>query len=341
MGANEKHLTTSEVAKRLGVSEHTIYNHVKKGDLIPVNKDNWHLEGGFIFSESEIEKVRHRYIKPDLSTQDVANRLGVSITTVLRYIKEGQLLSYQRMYKGKVRHFVKNDDLQNFIMQHYQDKKKKNVFHSKTSRFFLFQPFRHKDTNELARIIEFNGSYDGKAVSEEEKQFDYLLRLEREGYEPIFQLKYGKQSTKRGYAKFEFPFPKQIKSTVYKVIEMVYKVAGPQNMKLETTENTIRLQVKPTLFPLDKTENIDEIDLLKNHITEGKVLVRPNGVLVESDLESIHAYVPSALKEEVKKLAEAEEKTIEDIVTEFIEEGIKNRFAPSDGSDLEGEVENE
>lgn len=317
--------TTSEVAKTLGVSEPTVYKLVRNGDLTPINKEKWHIEGSFYFEEEEVEKIRHLYTKPDLTTQDVAARIRKSVTTVLRFITEEKLPAYRRMYKGKTRYFIRESDLEDFMMKYEKKEDKRQVFYSKKTGHFLFQPFRQKDTDEMARIIEFNDLYYGRALTEQGKTYHTLYELKNDGFLPLYKLEHGKPNTKRGYASFQFPFPNQTQSTVFQLMDVIFKSAGPQNIKIRTTSELIHLQVKPTLLPLDRTEHMNEIDLLKNGVKEGKVLLRPNGVMIESDVEPLIVYLPSSVKEQIKRMAREEDKTMEELAKEFIRDGLDRK----------------
>ena len=52
---------------------------------------------------------------------------------------------------------------------------------------------------------------------------------------------------------------------------------------------------------------------------EGSVSVRPNRVLIDSDLEPLQLYIPSKLKVEVKKRAEKENLTIDELMLKIIQ----------------------
>ncbi|MFB9759047.1 hypothetical protein [Ectobacillus funiculus] len=60
-------------------------------------------------------------------------------------------------------------------------------------------------------------------------------------------------------------------------------------------------------------------------LIEGTVSVRHKGVMIDSDLETIHTVIPSGVKEKVAQVVREEEMTIEDFVKYCIEKELRAR----------------
>lgn len=54
----EMTMTTNEVKDYLDISHFIFNNLMKQGKLTPINKDTWRLDGSFLFSREEVEKVK-------------------------------------------------------------------------------------------------------------------------------------------------------------------------------------------------------------------------------------------------------------------------------------------
>jgi hypothetical protein len=102
------------------------------------------------------------------------------------------------------------------------------------------------------------------------------------------------------------------------VIELLILAAGPSNIQIQVMAETIEVRVKSILLPLDHNEQLEYVDWLKNHLIEGQVSLRMNGILIDSNYVSIHAYVPSQVKKEIKRLAEKEGLTTEEFVAQSL-----------------------
>jgi DNA-binding transcriptional MerR regulator len=308
-------LTTKEVAEFLNVNEQTIYNYVAKGQLTPVNQENWQIEGTYHFSLEDIQKIEEKFTKPGLSTGDVAKQLRVSINTVIRYINEGLLPAIRKEYKGKERYFIQGEDLNEFE-KGFEPRNRKQVILNKEFGYFLFQSFQHHQSHEFMRIMELDDQ-SGLAVSDSGMQLS-ISSLKEAGFEPIHLIEEKKAISKKGYAKLVFPQPKMLKTSIYNIIEFLICAAGPANVQLQVTPEEIEVRVKTILLPFEGNQSMEYINWLKKHLIEGKISIRMNSILIDSDYESIHAYVPSQVKKEIKRLAEKKGVTTEEFITQCL-----------------------
>jgi DNA-binding transcriptional MerR regulator len=322
VSANNELLTTEQAAKELGVKPESIYRYIREGKLRPVYEDKWQIDTSKLFYKEDIDSLKKAFEKPGLSTNDVAKRLGVSVQTVNYYIQKGILPATKKEYKGRLRYFVKDEDL-NGLEDKLDKSKNKKSFFSKDYGAYLFQLYKNRNTGELARIIEID-NVRITAVNESGRTLS-LDELLKEGYLPVYNLNLQKKPiNKKGFAKFLFKQPSNISSPVYEVIEWFYRIIGPNNMRLTKKGEQIQLFVKPVLLPLFKETHQVEISLLVNHIKEGTVHTRHNGVYVDTNLEPVYLYIPKNIKERIREEAEKKDMTIEEYAVKALLKGLEN-----------------
>ncbi|WP_209124462.1 helix-turn-helix domain-containing protein [Alkalihalobacillus sp. BA299] len=325
MESDKKRLTTGDVAKLLEVTEHTVYNYIKQNKIVPFNKDTWHWDGQYFFYEEDINVDTLVEKKPGKTTGEVAKELGVSQTTVLKYINSGELEATLQSYKGRDMYFIADDEVKRFIENYSKQKKyEKKSFYSKETGYCLFQLFFNSKLNKVARIKEI--SNEGIIALTEDGRTVEINELKSEGFNPAYIIEEGKYNTKKGHAKFRFTKPRQIKSTTYKIIDLFYQSAGPLNIRLFEEEDMIEIEIKPTLIEIDRQEFMDEINMLQQSLIEGNVSIRHNGVLIDSDLEVLQLYLPSDLKAEIKKRAERQNITMDELMLEVVRKEFQRDY---------------
>ncbi|MCQ6282367.1 helix-turn-helix domain-containing protein [Bacillus sp. EB600] len=322
-------LTTKEVAETLGVTEQTIYNYVKEGRVTPWNKETWKMDGTYLFRAEEVERVESELKKPGFTTKDIIAYLEgfnikVSPSTVISKMKSGELPAVMKPYRNIDTFFVKKEDLDANLHLFNRVKGREKFFDKKTG-YFLFQPFENKVTGEFARIMEWDGAGNGKVLTNREREI-LIEDIKQQEFQPVIELGEGVVNNKKGSLVFKFAKPKQVKSLIFDLIDQFYRIAGPNNMKLEVSDGEIKIEMKPILLPFDKAEHRDEIDLLNNSLVEGKMICRPNGVVLDSDLVSFVAYGSTQLKDQVKEYADIEGVTQEEFIIQSLKDAVQRRI---------------
>ncbi|WP_342048678.1 helix-turn-helix domain-containing protein [Bacillus sp. OTU530] len=99
--ALDQEISTKEMEKLLNISGQTVYSLVKKEEVVPINKNNWTIDGTYYFSPETVEKVKEMYRKPGLTNKDIAEMLQVSLSTAQKLIKTGKIPSFTAFYLGK------------------------------------------------------------------------------------------------------------------------------------------------------------------------------------------------------------------------------------------------
>lgn len=293
------YLTTSEVADRLGVTKKTIYNYIQSKKLIPVYEKSWGIDQTLLFKESDVLVLKEKKEKPGLTTGDVAKELGVHPVTVGNYIKRGELAATKRVYNGKMSNFIYRDDLDHFKnTRRLNDKKNGKRFYSADKNLYLFQTLINRKKTEIARVMELDGN--GLVKTESGEVFS-LSESNQRGYEPKERFAMAKHITKHGYVTFRFVKPNHVASPILDLMEAVYRAIGYNNIRLQLRDDYIHLEVKPFLFTeLEGESNRYLVQILQDNLEEGDLVVRHDGLLVDSGLERLTIYLPTDINQKLK-----------------------------------------
>ncbi|NRD80969.1 helix-turn-helix domain-containing protein [Bacillus sp. BRMEA1] len=313
---SKEFVTTDEAAEILGVSTQTIYKYEKEKKLSSLYDHKWRMRKTKLFKREDVEQLKQSFNKPGLTTGEAAERVGVTPATIHTYIKKDQLPAFIHHYKGKDLYFIKEEDLNEFLsskeFQLQEKKRERKQFYDKDSGFILYQSLKTVN-GQLARILELDGV--GKVVTSDGESLTLQQAMER-GFEPCTKIADHPYSTKRGYAKFRFIKPHNINSAIYDILEACYQHAGPQNIRLNTEDEYIVMEVKPVSLPFTKERDSSIINLIQNYIIEGKIIYDLDGIFIESDLEPFIIHIPSEMKEFIRKKAASENKSMEELAIE-------------------------
>ncbi|GGE60938.1 helix-turn-helix domain-containing protein [Priestia taiwanensis] len=320
----QERISTEDAAKLLGVTKHTIYRYEKEGKLTPTFKYTWHKEGSKFYYKEDVEALRKQEEVEGLKVKELAERLCVSVSTIMKHIKEGKLVARKEQYKGKDTFFISEEEFHRFEQTFEQPvtKRKNFVLKKGKEKYVLFQLFQHPQTNQKGRLIEVMGS-NGNILLEDERIIALTDAL-KQGFEPTEKIVKQAYTSRRGYITFSFPKPLFIYATVYKITDLFYRYCGAENIRLDITEKTIEVEVKPTHFPVSPMELEAETQYLQQYVRDGQVIVRPNGLFLESDTETITVHVSKEEKELIKRLCEQRGVGQEELVVAMLRDQLKN-----------------
>ncbi|NPC92870.1 helix-turn-helix domain-containing protein [Bacillus sp. WMMC1349] len=293
-------------------SKQTIYSYIAKGKLIPINKEDWKIDGGYEFNLSDVLKLKEDMKPTDLTTSDVAKRLGVAQATVVNYINRGMLSAYRGLFKGKPCNFIKEEDVDQFLKQHKVGKRyTKEFFYRQDLNVVLLQKFIKGD--RAARFMSLDG--DMLAITDEDEHLSYNELMEA-GYVPAYDIKRKKPITKEGFIQFEFKKHSAVHNPMFTLLDIFYQEISPVNMRINPgTDNNLLLEVRPCL--ISKLPQ-DLYEILQNYLVKGEIHQRRNGTYVDSDLEIIRLKVTKSQKDSLEKKANRLNKTLEELILETI-----------------------
>jgi len=320
--SNRSYLTTKEVAEYLDVTKTTIYKYVHTNQLKPVYEDDWKIDETMLFQKDDVLELKKEKVKPGLTTGDVAKELGLHQVTVNNYIKQGKLMAVKQEYNGKMMNFIQNEELERFKNYHAaKDKKDRKTFYSSNLELYLFQTLVNNNTGEKARIMELEGN-EGTIQTEKGEVFP-LEQMGERGYVKEETFPDVNHITKHGYITFRFIKPSHVASPILDIIESFYRAISHKNIRLYIMEGLIQLEVKPFLFKeLKGEESRHLINILQDNIIEGKLMVRHNGLLLDSGLEQLTIYLPSEQKKILKEKAKMEGLAINEYVARLVNKAV-------------------
>jgi excisionase family DNA binding protein len=315
---NEKEtLTTKEAAELLKVQPSTIHKYVKDGKLEPVYVTNWQIDATKLFFKEDIEKLKQEFSKPGITTGEAAELLGIHHTTISQYIQKGLIKAEKKPYKGRDIYFIEPEEIENFKSTHeFKRKKEQKEFFDKETGFAWFQSFTDVHGNQNNRIL-LDGEGEALLVRDNGKKIT-LNNIVAAGYSPVVSIPDIDYISKRGYAKFIF----NQTDLFYSIIELFYLHLGPKNMKVSLQEDrTLKVEIKPIYIKSQLPNEI--LQELRISLLEGSISNRLDGIVINSDLETITVAVPSELKELIRKEAEVTQRTIEEVVLSV----LKDKFS--------------
>ncbi|QKE76077.1 helix-turn-helix domain-containing protein (plasmid) [Arthrobacter citreus] len=332
---SEQVLTTKEVIEYLGKewgeqpSTSTIYYYVRNGKLKQKYEDNWRIEGTMQFDKTVVEAFASEYKRPEGYTlSEVSIIVGLHVTTLQKYIKDGSLAASKFDFKGKPTYFVSNESLTSLKESDYvnKSKSKRKSFFTKNKEFYLYQSFRNELTNDYGRIIRIENNIPTLMTAHGKELVGAAIMAS--GYEPIYKVGTFKRVTKKHYATFEFIILNNIKSKDYRIFDFIYNFIGTENIDIEQGKNKVHIKIKPLFIQLDK-ESIDNYNetfkILETLLIEGSIQLRHNGLYIGTDFESITINIPKNVKEQLHKLANESELSIVDYIKEKILNHINTR----------------
>lgn len=303
------YINTEQAAALLNVSEQTIYHYIRSEKLKPINKDKWQVEGTYLFNKTEVEELSDQIVKPGMTTGDVARALGETTANINQRIKKGSIAAKKHFYRGKNQYFITPEDF-----KAYQESLP-TIFYSKKLNIGLYQPFVSSG-GEFGRITTLTKT-DGRLTTERDREIP-IENLSDEGFTPLYGIKQHEREFKRGHVKLKAPFPSQIKSRFYSVIDYLYQHVGPINMSIIKKNEYINVEFKSAYIETTP-ENEELIQTMKQYLIEGRLLDRGSSIYIQSELEGTMIYLPYLLKEELKKSAKHHDRTLEEEIVRIVE----------------------
>ncbi|MED2795538.1 helix-turn-helix domain-containing protein [Bacillus wiedmannii] len=296
-------VTTKEAADLMGVTVQTVLKKEKEGLIECVYKDNWKQFGSKIFYLEDIERLMDNDEIKGLSTKQAAEILNVAPSTIFTYIKSEKLKATMVEKRGKQVYVIAEEELENFQLNYEKaTTKERKTFITKIqdTDIYLYQLLIQRHTEKKARVIEINGS-NGKVLTEDEEIFSLSAYKEHDySLEP-----FKKQTviTKRGYLSFTFKKPQLFNSITYNLINLFYKELGVTNMRLTTTQDIIRLEIKPFVLQVNPLQFQEEIKYLHSHMKSGSILPHVEGIYFKSNVEPLTFHADHDFKQKVIQMA--------------------------------------
>lgn len=319
---NNKLLTTEQVANLAGMTRNSIYYYIQKGSLSPVYKDKWQQDGTLLFDEEAVEEFLETHKRKGMSTGEVAKLLGVTNPQVLSFIEKGWLKSERVSYGKMERNFIPEQALEDFKAAHADKIRKEKRMITKDKRYAIYQLLVEPLSSQYGRIVSIQDDGLDGMVQFANGSMLTLGECKQRGYEPAYEMSKTHYSKKPGTVTLQTEIPSNIGHTFYKIIDMLYQSLGTKNVKVDWSDDSIRLYVKPMLMELsDKERELKSsvCESITDYIIEGTCLERHNGWLFYNHLESLNCFVKSDTKQALLEKASEQNITLTELLQTIIE----------------------
>ncbi|OME78676.1 hypothetical protein BK120_23340 [Paenibacillus sp. FSL A5-0031] len=319
-----EYLDTIQAASLLNITVASIYKIVNNADpakrLDPVNRMTHKGDGGYRFTQEEIDRIKPFYVKEDLTSSQAAKRIGRSTTYIHQLFKKG-LPYYEGEFRGKKTFFIKETDLDLYGTNNPNSGKYDTIYDRK-SQVYLFQLYRLG--NRLARVCSMKRVSRSKVEVMLQVGTSDRIPLEHainEGWKPAAAaITDRKAITSHGYAIFEFPLPITSDSVIYTIIDEFFKLIGPANLRIQVAD-VIQVEVKKAVLTgVLPSTHPDMIDKLKTFIRSGEITPKYDGTLIDTGLSPVTLYLPEKEKEKMIVKAKETNKSLQ----EWLEATISN-----------------
>ncbi|MDR4173616.1 DNA-binding protein [Bacillus nitratireducens] len=318
----EMTMATNEVKDYLDISHFIFNNLMKQGQLTPINKDTWRLDGSFLFSREEVEKLKDEREIEGITLYQASKEYHVSMNQLEKWIEEEMLVYTVQEYRNRQTKFVKEDDIRKLVQQVepanavYTFSQKHNVV--------LFQKFIKGNT--LARIVSIPKRGDIILLDEFGNNLTLSGALE-EGYESAYMLSDKPRSHHQRFVKFRFPKSDQLRNNIFHLIDNILQYVSPRNIKISEEEAFWYFEIRQSLITLPPGIQMEWIDELAPYIIEGKIVPRVNhSVYLDSNTVTKPVILTNKEYEYIKKITSETNSTIEEFIAVAIRDKINQHL---------------
>lgn len=313
-------MNTIEVKEYLGVSNFVINNLMKQGQLVPINKDTWRLDGSFLFKREDVEVIKKDRETEGLTLYQASKKYDVSTYQLEKWLTDGELTATVQEHRNRETKFIKEEELRQLI--HRFDQANTLYTYSQKYNTVLFQ--RYFQGNTIARVISIPKRGDIILINEFGSEFT-LKEAKKLGYIPAYELPDKPRSHHQRFVKFRIPKSDQLRSSSFQHIDLILEYVSPRNLKVSEEEGFWYFDIRQSLIELPMGIQLEWIESLTPYLIEGKLVKRVNNS-VYLDSSSITKPVTMSSKEyqTINKIVEETNSTIEEFIASAIREKINS-----------------
>ncbi|KGX84640.1 helix-turn-helix domain-containing protein [Pontibacillus litoralis] len=303
-----------QVAAQLHKTKRQIQYLIQQGLANPMNKDTYRRDGGYRFTEEEVERIIDHFSMEGLTVKEAARYLGITPQYIMHFVKKGELSSLVT-YKGKQkRRYFTKEEIDRFknILNDTREVNQEGIYGRKVQLISReAHIFEETSVNgSMARVI----SISPLQVLTEEGEFIAVEHI------PSLIKPYDKKVIrKRGFVEFQFPIPRHYKHPVYQVLFQIIQQLGERNIQIYEQAYG-DYYVRCRLGSVQLTE--EEYRILQRHIVKGEMEYRNGNIYFHSGEVQKTVYVPKMLYEQVMIWADKKENTFDEIMCKALERYI-------------------
>ncbi|MFD0769364.1 DNA-binding protein [Bacillus sp. CGMCC 1.60114] len=318
----EMNMNTNEVKAYLKISSFIFNTLMKQGQLNPINRDTWRLDGSFLFKREDIEKLKEERETEGITLYQATKDYNVSMYQLEKWIEEGDLTCTIQKHRNRETKFVKEEEIHGLVQQ--LDQTTTLYTFSQKHSVVLFQKFM--EGNKLARIISIPKRGDIVLLDE----FGNNMTLEdatKMGYKPSYVLSDKPRSHHQKFVKFRFPKSDQLRSNIFHLIDLVLQYVSPRNIKVSEEDGFWYFDVRQSIIQLPMQLQVEWIDCLTPYIIEGKLTRRVNNsVYLDSSSVTKSVTITSNEYHTITKIVNETNSSIEEFIASAIRDKINQHM---------------
>ncbi|MEH7445614.1 DNA-binding protein [Bacillus toyonensis] len=319
---HETNMNTNEVKAYLEISSFTFSTLMKQGQLNPINRDTWRLDGSFLFKREDIEKLKEEREIEGITLYQATKSYNVSMYQLQKWIEEKELTYTIQKHRNRETQFVKEDEIQELVQQ--LDQTNTLYTFSQKHNVVLFQKFM--EGNKLARIISIPKRGDIILIDEfgNNMTLGDALKI---GYEPSYVLSDKPRSHHQRFVKFRFPKSNQLRSNIFQLIDLILQYVSPRNIRISEEDGFWYFDVRQSIIQLPMQLQIEWIDCLSPYIIEGKLTKRVNNsVYLDSSSVTKSVTITNNEYHTIKKIVNDTNSSIEEFIVSAIRDKINQHM---------------
>ncbi|PGT54833.1 DNA-binding protein [Bacillus cereus] len=327
MNENQQiNMNTTEVKECLEVSNFVINNLMKQGQLVPINKDTWRLDGSFLFKREDVEAIKKERETEGLTLYEASKKYNVSTYQLGKWLEDRELTATIQEHRNRETKFIKEEELRQLV--HRFDQANALYAYSQKYNTILFQ--RYIQGNTTARVISIPKRGDIMLIDEFGNKFT-LKEAKKLGYISAYKLSDKPRSHHQRFVKFRLPKSDQIRSSSFQLVDLILQYVSPRNVKVSEEKGFWYFDVRQSLIELPMGMQMEWIETLTPYLIEGKLIKRINNS-VYLDSSSVTKPVTMSSKEyqAINKIVKKTNSTIEEFIASAIREKINNYQTSND-----------
>ncbi|HHQ2480919.1 TPA: DNA-binding protein [Bacillus cereus] len=315
-------LSTNEVKEYLNISTFIFNNLMKQGQLNPINRDTWRLDGCFLFEKSEVEELKKAREIEGITLYQASKKYDVSMYQLEKWIQDRELVYTLEEHRNRDTKFVKEEAIRELVQQLNQTNTL-NTFSQKHG-VVMFQRFMNG--NNLARIISIPKRGEIMLIDEFGSQLT-LNEAKKIGFKSSYSLSNKPRSHHQKFVKFRFPKTDNLRSNTFHLVDLLLQHVSPRNIKISEENGFYYFYIRQSLIELPLQLKDEWVEYLTPYIIEGKITKRlNNSVYLDSSSITKPVTLTSHEYRTITKIVKETNTTIEEFIAIAIRDKINKHL---------------
>ncbi|MCQ6282360.1 helix-turn-helix domain-containing protein [Bacillus sp. EB600] len=314
--------TQKQVAELLGVSKATVYHYAKQGKIRKI-ADPYRLHKEARYYKEEVDQLaKEREQHPTgMRPSEVAKQLGLSVQSVYKYIKDGDIKAVEVPFGDERTNYVISDEDFQEAKEMFQpaetDRIRRNEFYDSDHDIALFQYFQSTDSL-AARVMKNEEQNWGFYLPYYQKWVNYSEGIEKYRLEPCYSI-HKEPFDYKGYVHIKIA---KCEDVLYPFIDFIYESWGIENVGVREHEQSVYITMKageaalPNSIPFSLNQLIPSIQ-------EGTIEIAEELFIVRSAYRKTNLELPIKMLDSVKQLAKLENITMSQWIECVINQAFK------------------